>query len=202
MTLFPFFENIENKTFLVIGGGKVAAGKIKRLSAFTKNIIVIAEKTDITGFKVINKCFEDDDIFLGDYVIGATDSRELNGKIANLCKQNKIPVNIVDDPENCTFIFPSLIKKGDLTIGITSAGKSPAFSRHVRREIEQILPDDTERILDTMHEIRERLKSEIPCQKTRSIVNKKVLAVLLERGDISQGEIERIIIASKENTHE
>lgn len=193
MTLFPFFENIDDKIFLVIGGGKVAEGKIKRLSAFTNNIVVIAEQTDITGVKVINKRFEEADIFLGDYVIGATDSHETNSKIAELCKLNKIPVNIVDDPQNCTFIFPSLIKKGDLTIGITSAGKSPALSQHIRREIENMLPDDIDKIVERAGQIREQLKISVASQKIRSMVNKKALAALIENGEISDAEVETII---------
>ncbi|MCM1544912.1 MAG: bifunctional precorrin-2 dehydrogenase/sirohydrochlorin ferrochelatase [Ruminococcus sp.] len=193
MTLFPFFENIDNKTFLVIGGGKIAKGKIKRLSAFTKNIVVLAEQTDITNFKVIKKRFEDADIFLGDYVIGATDSHEINTKIASLCKANKIPVNVVDDPENCTFIFPSLIKRGNLTIGITSAGKSPALSRHVRQKIEAVLPDNIDQVLERAGQVRDWLKDNEPVQKVRSKANKKILAALLEDGEVSDSDIEKIL---------
>lgn len=199
MTLFPFFENIENKMFLVVGAGKVAKGKIKRLLPFTNNITVIAEKVDIDGINAIEKSFEPSDIFIGDYVIGATDSHELNSEIALLCKKNGIPVNIVDDPGNCTFIFPSLIKRGDLTIGVTSAGKSPSLSQHIRREIEKILPDDIESVLDVMYHIRQRLKNTIDSQPVRSEVNKKVLAVLLEKGDIDEPTLEKIISECEEN---
>jgi len=193
MTLFPFFFDIENKTFLVIGGGKVAKGKIKRLLPFTKNIIVIAKDTDIENVKVISKDFEPNDIFLGDYVIGATDSKETNAKISRLCKENNIPVNIVDDTDNCTFIFPALIKRGNLTVGITSAGKSPAMSQYIRKKIEEFLPDNTEEILDRLGELRQRLKDNIPDIKTRSEINKRLLAEMLENEKLSDEQIEEII---------
>lgn len=198
MTLFPFFEDIENKTFLVIGGGKVAAGKIKRLLQFTDNIIVIAEKTDIKGVEVRKKAFEDSDIFLGDYVIGATDSSELNSRIASLCKASDILVNVVDDPQNCTFIFPSLIKKGDLTIGISSAGKSPAFCKKMRKEIETMLPENTEEILDKMGQWREYLKEKEPCKKVRSEVLKSLLSLYLSGENVTRQTVMNLISEIKE----
>ncbi|MGN0522592.1 MAG: bifunctional precorrin-2 dehydrogenase/sirohydrochlorin ferrochelatase [Eubacterium sp.] len=162
MTLFPFFEDIDGKAFLVIGGGKVAKGKVERLKQFTQNIIVVAEKTQISDVKVLNKKFEEADLDLGDYVICATDDRELNKRISLLCQRKSIPVNIVDNPELCTFIFPSLIKKGDLTIGISTGGKSPLTAQYIRKEIECLLPEDIDKIIDEMGELRETLKKEIP----------------------------------------
>ncbi len=180
MILFPFFEDIESKTFLVVGGGKVAKGKINRLKQFTDKIFVIAPKTNITECKVIKKEFEESDLVLADYVIGASDDRNLNREISVLCQSRGIPVNIVDDPELCTFIFPSLIKRGDLTIGICTGGKSPAMSQYIRKEIDSILPDDIERIIDEMNTLREQLKNEVPNQKDRAEILKNKLAELVK----------------------
>lgn len=180
MTLFPFFEDIENKTFLVIGGGRVAKGKINRLKQFTDKIIVVAPETDITECKVLKKEFEESDLALGDYVIGASDDRELNKRISLLCQKRDIPVNIVDDPELCTFIFPSLIKRGDLTVGITTNCKSPALSQYLRQEIEKLIPNDIENIIDEMSTLREQLKKEVPNQKERAEILKNKLAELMK----------------------
>lgn len=181
MTLFPFFENIESKTFLVIGGGKVAKDKIYRLKQFTDKITIIAEETDITGFKVIKKQFEERDLTLGDYVISASNDRELNKRISLLCQERSIPVNVVDDPELCTFVFPSLIKRGDLTIGICTGSKSPAVSKYIRKEIENILPENVEEIIYKMSDLRERLKTEVPNQKDRAEILKNKLAELIKQ---------------------
>lgn len=177
MILFPFFENIEGKRFLVIGGGSVAKGKINRLKQFTDNITVIAESTDIEG--AIIKPFEDGDIENADYVIGASDDSALNKHISELCKEKGLPVNIVDNPKLCTFIFPSLIKRGDLVIGITSSGKSPAFSQYIRKEAQKVIPDNTEEIIDELYKLRNELKKTEPDQKKRSKILKKRLKELL-----------------------
>lgn len=180
MTLFPFFENIENKTFLIVGGGKVAKGKITHLRQFTDKIIVVAPKTDITDFKVIKRQFMESDLELADYVIGASDDRELNKRISLLCQEKGIPVNIVDAPSLCTFIFPSLIKRGDLTVGIATSGKSPALSQYLRKEMEKLIPDDLENILEEMSILREQLKREVPNQKDRAEILKNKLAELMK----------------------
>lgn len=178
MTLFPFFEDIENKNFLVIGGGRVARGKIERLRQFTDHIKVIAAESDIGGY--IRKEFEESDLESADYVIGASDDRRLNKRISLLCQERGIPVNIVDDPELCTFIFPGLIKKGDLTIGISTCGKSPALSRYLRKEIESALPDNIEEIIEQMNDLRDTLKNEVPNQKDRAEILKNRLAELMK----------------------
>ena len=177
MILFPFFEDIENKTFLVVGGGTVAKGKMERLKQFTDKITVIAERTDIDG--AVIKSFEDSDIDSADYVIGASDNQSLNEHIGRLCREKGKPVNIVDNPALCTFIFPSLIKKGDLVIGISSSGKSPAFSQYIRKETEQILPEKTEEIIDELYFLRNRLKEMVPDQRERARILKEKLNELL-----------------------
>lgn len=178
MTLFPFFEDIENKTFLIIGGGRVAKGKVERLRQFTDNIIIIAKESDIDGF--LQKDFEESDLELADYVIGATDSNVLNEKIYRLCDEKNIPVNIVDNPKLCTFIFPGLIKRGDLTIGICTGCKSPAASKYIRKEIENMLPENIDSIIEEMGAFREKLKREIPNQEERSRILKNKLIELMK----------------------
>ena len=177
MTLFPFFQDIEEKKFLIVGGGRVAREKFEKLSQFTRNITVIAPETDIPG--AIIKKFEDTDLDKADVVIGASSDKALNRHISRLCQEWGIPVNIVDDPSLCTFIFPSLIKRGDLVIGISTTGKSPAFSQEMRRRIEEIIPQNTEEALDTLHQMREKLKQQVPDQKERARLLKAALEELI-----------------------
>ncbi len=183
MTLFPFFEDIDGKRFVVIGGGRVAKGKVRRLLPFTHNITVISENTDIDFVPVIRRNFTESDILSGDYIIAATDSEETNGRIFELCKKHAKPVNTVDDPEKCTFIFPSLIKRGELVIGISTTGKSPALSKHLRQQFEAGLDGDIEKVLDKMGLLRLRLKKLIPDQKTRSEILKRALDCYLKNAD-------------------
>ena len=183
MTLFPFFEDIDGKRFVVIGGGRVAKGKVRRLLPFTDKITVICENTDIDFVPVIRRSFRESDILSGDYIIAATDSEETNARIFELCKKHEKPVNTVDDPEKCTFLFPSLIKRGNLVVGISTTGKSPAFSKHLRQQIEAGLDGDIEKVLDKMGLLRFRLKELVPEQKTRSEILKRALDCYLEDTD-------------------
>lgn len=192
MTLFPFFEDIDGKRFVVIGGGRVAKGKVRRLLPFTDKITVISENTDIDFVPVIRRSFRESDILSGDYIIAATDSEETNARIFELCKKHEKPVNTVDDPEKCTFLFPSLIKRGNLVVGISTTGKSPAFSKHLRQQIEAGLDGDIEKVLDKMGLLRFRLKELVPEQKTRSEILKRALDCYLEDTD-DDLTVERII---------
>lgn len=192
MTLFPFFEDIDGKRFVVIGGGKVAKGKVSRLLPFTDNITVISENTDIDFVPVIRRKFTQSDILSGDYIIAATDSEETNREIFALCQKHRKPVNTVDDPEKCTFIFPSLIKRGELVIGISTTGKSPALSKHLRQQMEAELDGDIEKVLDKMGLLRVRLKALIPEQRKRSEILQRALGCYLENAD-NDLQVENII---------
>lgn len=192
MTLFPFFEDIDGKRFVVIGGGKVAKGKVSRLLPFTDNITVISENTDIDFVPVIRRKFTQSDILSGDYIIAATDSEETNREIFALCQKYRKPVNTVDDPEKCTFIFPSLIKRGELVIGISTTGKSPALSKHLRQQMEAELDGDIEKVLDKMGLLRVRLKALIPEQRKRSEILQRALGCYLENAD-NDLQVENII---------
>lgn len=180
MTLFPFYEDIENKTFLVIGGGEVAKEKIGRLRLFTDKLIVVAKETDIRDADVRQKAFEDSDLALGDICIVATSDRQLNSHIAELCKKQGIPVNVVDDRSLCSFIFPSIVKRGALTVSITTSGKSPAYARRLRREIEAALPEHIEDILERMEMLRKIVPEYIIEQRPRGNMYKQILEKLLE----------------------
>lgn len=180
MILFPFYEDIEDKTFLVIGGGKVAKEKIGRLRLFTDKLIVVAKETDIRDADVRQKAFEDSDLALGDICIVATSDRQLNSHIAELCKKQGIPVNVVDDRSLCSFIFPSIVKRGALTVSITTSGKSPAYARRLRREIEAALPEHIEDILERMEMLRKIVPEYIIEQRPRGNMYKQILEKLLE----------------------
>lgn len=192
MTLFPFFEDIDGKRFVVIGGGRVARGKVSRLLPFTDNITVISENTDIDFVPVIRRKFTQSDILSGDYIIAATDSEETNREIFALCQKHRKPVNTVDDPEKCTFIFPSLIKRGELVIGISTTGKSPALSKHLRQQMEAELDGDIEKVLDKMGLLRVRLKALIHEQRKRSEILQRALGCYLENAD-NDLQVENII---------
>lgn len=191
MILFPFFENIEGRRFLIIGGGRTAKQKLSVLRRFTDRITVVAEETDLAAdagaaadFRILRKRFAPEDLELGDYIVAATGDRALNREISRMAKESGKPVNVVDDPELCTFFFPALVRRGGLVAAVSTSGKSPAYAGYLRRQIEENLPENIEEILDTLESCRSWLPEILPEQKERGAFLKELMQKLL-RGEIS-----------------
>ena len=201
MSYFPFYTNISNKTFLVIGGGTVALDKVNRLRRFTNSIVVIAPRTQIQGMdveaalrgadhvQILRREYREEDLSIGDYVVAATGIREVDRRVAADCRSRKIPVNTVDDQAYCDFIFPSIVKRGPLTVAISTSGTSPAYAMRLRGELEEMLPDEIEEILERMGQLRGEVAARVSGQKTRAALYKKILAALIETGN-SMGQEE------------
>lgn len=212
MSYFPFYTNISNKTFLIIGGGTVALEKVNRLRRFTDSIIVIAPNTEIEGIEtedplrgadkvqILRREYREEDLSLGDYVVAATGIREVDRRVAEDCRSRKIPVNVVDDQEYCDFIFPGIVKRGPLTVAISTSGTSPAYAMQLRRELEEILPERIEEILERMGEIRGEVAARVSDQKMRASVYKKILAALIEsENGLTNEELKDMIDRAADN---
>ena len=212
MSYFPLFLDITNKIFLIIGGGPVALEKVSRLRRFTEDIIVIAPHTQIEGtrtaqprrgageMQILCREYREEDLALGDFVVAATGIREVDRRVAADCRGRGIPVNVVDDQEYCDFIFPSIVKRDRLTVAISTSGTSPAYAMQLRKEIEQILPDEIGPILTRMGSLRSEVSTRIPDQKTRAATYRQLLAELIASDNhLSDEEISRII---RRNTEE
>lgn len=168
MGYFPFFVELEGKRGVIVGGGTVAARKIEKLLAFGPELTVIAPdieacvkaqgellQEDAAGsLHFEERVFRMVDLKGADFVIAATDDTALNGEIADYCKARRIPVNVADDRDKCTFFFPALIKDGALTVGISTDGKSPLAASWVRREIAGMLPESIGEVIDLMGQMR------------------------------------------------
>ncbi|MBR2283669.1 MAG: bifunctional precorrin-2 dehydrogenase/sirohydrochlorin ferrochelatase [Ruminococcus sp.] len=146
MGYFPFFVDISGKKCLIAGGGRVALRKIERLLDYSPEITVVSpeicpEIAELSGIRIIRREFSDSDIDGAFMVIAATDDSALNAHIYQLCNDRNIPVNSVDDKEHCSFIFPALVHRGDITIGISTGGTSPLFAQFIRQTAEEWLDD-------------------------------------------------------------
>lgn len=168
MGYFPFFVELEGKRGVIVGGGTVAARKVEKLLAFGPELTVIApdieacvkaqgellQKDAAGSLRFEERDFRMADLKGADFVIAATDDTVLNGEIAAHCRESRIPVNVADDREKCTFFFPALIKDGALTVGISTDGKSPFAASWVRREIAGMLPESIGKTIDLLGQIR------------------------------------------------
>ncbi len=164
MALFPLFIDLQGKKALVVGAGSVAARKIKTLLAFKPDITVIAKSVksaEISRWaeegklKLFEREFKPEDVANFDLVVVAVDEIETQKKAFYECTKRGIPVNCVDVPEYCSFIFPSVIIRGELVIAITTSGRAPSVSKKLRETLEQILPVDIEKRIEEIHRIRE-----------------------------------------------
>ena len=160
----------------VIGGGKVACRKVRILAEYGAVLTVTApevcdeiyELSEAYDSITINvKPFSEDDIEDVSAVISATSDNEVNRRIYELCTKKNIPVNTVDDPEKCTFIFPALVRKGNISAGVCSSGTAPAFSAYLRRRIEELIDEKMLFCADITAEIRPLVKERFLTEKRR-----------------------------------
>jgi precorrin-2 dehydrogenase / sirohydrochlorin ferrochelatase len=203
---FPMFMELKNELCIVIGGGMVAYRKIKALLEFEAKVIVIAPEfcENILGFgnQIITKykLYETADITEAFLVIAATNDTNLNTRISTECRELKIPVNVVDIKEECSFIFPAYIKKGAITVGVTSSGKSPIISQKIKKKIKEVIPDYMEELVDFLGDAREEVLLSFDQEVKRKNVFKQLVELgCLKQGKLTDRDVQEIIRKEKEN---
>jgi len=164
---FPAFIDLENKNILVVGAGVVALRKIERLIHFRPRITVVApraiedililDKEGLIAFKKRRFIMRDlKDRFM---VIVATNNIYLQKRIYNACIKRNILCNSVDSKDYCTFLFPSLIIKEPVVIGINSGGEAPSVSKYLRESLENCIPSNMKEIVQKISSFRKSGKS-------------------------------------------
>ena len=197
MGYFPFFVDVENQNCLVVGGGVVALRKIEKLLSFNPNITVVSPKVhkeilSIENINIIKRKFDFNDLKEKSFVITATDDKTLNKEIYNSCEENNIPVNTVDDKDNCSFIFPALARNKGVTVAISTSGKSPLYAKYLRKKIENLI-QDSESIVDNLSKYREKIKNEISLEENRKLAFEKLLEYSLSNESITDDLVDKII---------
>lgn len=163
MALFPMFVDLKDQDCVVIGAGEVALRKIEQLVKFSPRLSVIAPEihpeirtlSQEYPMTLIERTYELSDCEGRFLVIGALDDLDEQEKIYHYCIHSKIPVNCVDSPALCSFIFPALIVEGDLCVGINTAGRAPAVSSALRKFITLVVPEGIHDLIDRVHAIRQ-----------------------------------------------
>ena len=165
MIYFPMFMHIKGQEILICGGGKHAVEKIEKLQPFQPKIHVISENisTKIKSMQNITmaeRSLSKEDLYAYPlFVIAAEDETE-NKRIAKLCRKFHIPVNAVDQPEDCDFIFPSMIATEQLCIGVSTGGVSPTGAICLKNRFADIIPDEIDNILLWVKSLKEKMKAE------------------------------------------
>ena len=186
MVCFPLFIDLNDKTVLVVGGGPVAARKARVLLDYGPRVLVCAprfvpELEQLSGAELLRQPFVPDLLEGVSLAIAATDDRVLNRTVAQLCRKRAIPVNVADSREESTFLFPAVVRRGRLSVGISTGGASPAAAAYVRRTLEGQLPESLEPILDWLEDQRKKGKDTLPPSRRRSWFS-RLLSAALEKG--------------------
>jgi precorrin-2 dehydrogenase/sirohydrochlorin ferrochelatase len=165
MSLLPVVLNTENKKILIIGGGNIATEKTKKVLNFTKNITIISPEisnelkniVERENLKYIKRTYKEGDLNKFDIVINCVDDLNFQKYVYEKAKKEKILCNSVDCIEYSDFIFPSVVKKGDFILSISTSGNSPALAKYLRIFFENFIPDEIEKFLEDMNKLRKQL---------------------------------------------
>jgi uroporphyrin-III C-methyltransferase/precorrin-2 dehydrogenase/sirohydrochlorin ferrochelatase len=201
MNYFPIFLSLKQQPCLVIGGGEIAARKIKLLAKANARITVIAENMSHTvmameieqGLILCKKTFAIEDIKAYRLVVSATNNHALNESIAKICQQKNILVNVVDNPQLCTFIFPAIIDRSPVIAAVSTGGVSPVLARLLRAKIETVIPAKFGQLAQLAEKFRSQVKKKITSPAQRRIFWEKILqggvAELVFSGKSTQAEV-------------
>lgn len=165
MSYFPAFLKLDNKKILIVGGGYIAYEKLEHLLDFTSDISIIALELSDDMKRVIEekslnfekRGYEKGDIKDFAVVIVAVDDIPLQAEIFAESKNYNCLCNSVDSVDYCDFIFPSYIKKDDLTIAVSTSGASPAVAKHLRKYLQELIPSSIGEFLQEMKDLRKSL---------------------------------------------
>jgi precorrin-2 dehydrogenase/sirohydrochlorin ferrochelatase len=175
MSLFPIFLKLTNRPCIVIGAGHLAESKIESLQAANARITVIspaasdrivamADSGEITWHQ---REYATGDLSGHFLVVAATDVPAVNRTVFAEAEAANILINAVDDPPFCDFYFPSVVRRGDLQIAISTAGHSPALAQRLRKEINALLPLDTGDWLSELGNLRREVLQLEPLNEAR-----------------------------------
>ncbi|MGM8870516.1 uroporphyrinogen-III C-methyltransferase [Psychrobacter sp. 2Y5] len=170
MNTFPLFFKLEGRKVLIVGGGDVALRKADLLSRAGANITVVAP--DICD--PLQTLLQDDkhELICENYnktymrgariIIAGTDDEALNHQIHADATELNIPVNVVDTPHLCDFIFPAIVDRNPIVIGISSNGKAPVLARLLRARLETLIPQGYGKLAKLAGDFRSEVKTKIP----------------------------------------
>lgn len=166
MEFLPIFVDVRLRPCLVVGGGEVAARKAELLLRANAAVTVVApelcgslvQDRDAGRISHRARVFQPSDLEGSALVIAATDDEALNGEVSGLCRKCAIPVNVVDAPELCSFIVPSIVDRSPVIVAVSSGGASPVLARIVRTKVETLLPASYGKLAALAEGFRERVK--------------------------------------------
>ena len=200
MDYFPLFMKLHARPCLVVGAGEIAARKIELLARAGASITVVANeiKPNVAHLaaplhlNLVEKTFTSDDLDGMTLVISATNDRMTNEAVAAAANERKILVNVVDNPDLCSFIFPAIVDRSPLIAAISSGGSSPVLARLLRSKIESTIPASFGQLAQFAERFRMLVKQRIQEPSQRRIFWEKIL----------HGHVAELVFAGREQEAE
>ncbi|WP_245977388.1 precorrin-2 dehydrogenase/sirohydrochlorin ferrochelatase family protein [Albibacterium indicum] len=169
--LFPVFLKLQNFHTLLVGAGNVGLEKLTALVNNTPKarikVVATAVSSEFQSLAdqhphvvIVKRPFIEGDLDGMTFVVLATDDHQLHQYIYELAKERGILLNVADTPDLCDVYLGSIVKKGNLKVGISTNGKSPTLAKRLKEVLNECLPEEIEEILDNLHAIRESLKGD------------------------------------------
>jgi precorrin-2 dehydrogenase/sirohydrochlorin ferrochelatase len=165
MRYYPVNLDIKGRQCLVVGGGRVGSRKVDTLVQCGAVVTVVSAEVSPTVKQLADekaillkqRAYRASDVEGMFLVIGATDNETLNRQINADAERLNLLCNIADRPEICNFILPAIVRRGSFVMAISTAGKSPAFAKHVRKRLETQFGPEYGVVLELMGAIRSKL---------------------------------------------
>ena len=192
MGYYPVFIEMEGRRCLVIGGGRVAEGKVQGLLNAGAVVTVVApdltvalrELLDAGSISYEAREYVDGDLESYAICMAATDDGAVNGAVAAEGKRRRIWVNAADDPANCDFILPAVIRQGQVVVAASTGGASPALARRLREELTDFLSEDYASLADLLNEVRSDLRRRgisVDAETWNAAIDGRLRALLVQR---------------------
>jgi len=164
---YPVFLELGGRRCLVVGGGEVAAGKVRGLLEAGAQVTVVAPRLaeSLRGLLEAGKLrhtpreYREADLEGHELCFVATDDGLVNGRVAADCRRRGIWVNAADDPANCDFILPAVVRRGEVVVAASTGGASPALARRLREELTAFLDEDYAPLADLLRDARSEVRS-------------------------------------------
>lgn len=200
MKFLPVFMDVVNQPCLVVGGGEVAVRKVALLREAGARVSVVApilseSLAALAGSQSIehlSREFRPDDVSGRQLVVAATDDEKVNRDVSAACKALRIPVNVVDRPDLCSFIVPSIIDRSPLVVAVSTGGASPVLARLIRAKLETVIPASFGRLAGLVGAFRDKVKARFAKPADRRVFWERVL----------EGPIAEMVYAGKQQDAE
>lgn len=207
MAYFPMFIELKNMPCLVVGGGKMAVRKVKVLQDFDAEVTVLAKEFlpvfyEMEQVLLRKKTFGFSDLQGFQLVVAATDDEKLNHEIALECKRRGIFVNAVDQPSDCSFIFPAYVKEGDVVAAFSSGGKSPVIAQYLKEIMKENIPAELEEAADFLGSIRDTVKDRVEKLPDRKELYQRLLEYIVETHHLPEDSLLETMIEEYRNEEE